>query len=253
MRNYLLFGALACCFWLINIPLWAQKKGLQDVVELKNGWVLRGKILSMPTDSVLEIETEGRNLFVFKRTEVITETRERMRPPRFRYQAAGYLNITEFGLLRGKKVTAEQGTDIKANEYFTFQTYNGYQFNRWLGAGLTVGVDPVPGMTLMPVAVGLRGDLTNTRVRLYYSLDTGYALDWLSNPDQAHNIDGGFMINPALGVKIPLSPFSAFVINIGFKSQRASSTRLDSWWGGTGITEQEYKFKRATLRIGLSF
>lgn len=249
MIHRLHFGLISL-FLLISLPASAQKKGWQDVVQLRNGWVLRGKILSLPTDSVLEIETEGRNLFVFKRGEVIAEAREKIRVPRYYYQSGGYLNMTEVGVLRGKKFTSDWQPAGRANLYFTLQTFNGYQFNQWLGVGLTLGLDPVPGITLLPVALGLRGDLTKTRIRLYYSLDTGYALDWLSNPDQAANVDGGFLINPALGIKIPLSHTSAFTINAGFKSQRASTTIADL---AGNIIRQEYRFKRATIRFGICF
>jgi hypothetical protein len=226
-------------------PLLAQKKGWQDVVYLKNGSIIRGELIADPAGGTVKIETVGRNLLVFQDAEVEKVTRELARAA-FKYPfTTGYLNMTEVGLSVGNSYRQNEGR----KEDITLQTFNGYQFAPYLALGLTAGVDAYSRITLLPVGLGLRGDLTKTRIRPYYGLDAGYALDWLNNPRQTGNRQGGFFWSPGLGLKFSSRRNHAFLINLAYRQQ---TTSLETPFGnGTSVTEN--RFNRVLFRTGMSF
>jgi hypothetical protein len=239
-------------FTCLASPLLAQKKGWQDVVYLKNGSIIRGELLENPRGGPVKIETLGRNLFVFPAGEVEKVVRQLVRPA-FRYPfttgyypfTTGYLHMTEAGLSVGNSSARNQGR----KEDITLQTFNGYQFASYFALGLTAGVDAYSRITLLPLGLGLRGDLTKTRTRPYYALDAGYALDWLHNPRQPGNRQGGFFWSPGLGLKFSSHKTHAFLMSLSYRQQ--ASTLETPFGNGTSITEN--KFKRILFRIGLSF
>jgi hypothetical protein len=237
------FFLFLICF--LSAPLLAQKKGWQDVVYLKNGSIIRGELQEEPAGGQVKIETLGRNLFVFTAAEVEKVARELVRPA-FKYPyTTGYLNMTEGGLSVGNGYRQNAGRNVD----ITLQTFNGYQFASYLALGLTAGVDGYSGITLMPLGLGLRGDLVKSRVRPYYSLDAGYALDWIHNPRLAGNRQGGIFWSPGLGIKFNSRKTHAFLMSLAYRHQR--STLENDFGNGTSITEN--KFKRVLFRIGFSF
>jgi hypothetical protein len=228
-------------------PLQAQKKGWQDVVYLKNGSIIRGELVAEPAAGTVKIETVGRNLFVFRDAEVEKVTRELVRAV-FKYPySTGYVNMTEVGLSVGNSYGLNEGR----KEDITLQTFNGYQFASYLALGLTAGVDAYSRITLLPLGLGLRGDLTKTKVRPYYGLDAGYAVDWLNNPRQPGNRrgGGGFFWSPGLGLKFSTRKNHAFLINLAYRQQK--TTLENPFDNGTSVTEN--RFNRVLFRMGLSF
>jgi hypothetical protein len=228
---------------MLTTPGLAQKKGWQDVVYLKNGSIIRGELITDAAGGTVKVETVGRNLLVFADAEVERVIRERAP---FKYPfTTGYLNMTEIGLSVGNSYRQNEGR----KEDITLQTFNGYQFAPALALGLTAGVDAYSGITLLPLGLGLRGDLTQTRVRPYYGLDAGYSLDWLHNPRQPGNRQGGFFWSPGLGLKFSSRKKHALLINMAYRQQ---TTTLENPFGnGTAITKNT--FNRVLFRVGLSF
>jgi hypothetical protein len=232
-------------FSLLATPLLAQKKNWQDVVYLKNGSILRGELAADPAGGTVKIETAGRNLFVFQAAEVEKVSRELIRPA-YKYPFnKGYLNMTEAGLSVGNSSSWNQ----RRQKDITLQTFNGYQFASYLALGVTAGVDAYSGITLLPLGMGLRGDLTKTRNRPYYSFDAGYGLDWLHNPRLSGNRQGGFFWSPGAGMKFSGKENHAFLISLAYRQQ--ASTLEMPFSNGTSVTEN--KFKRVLFRVGMSF
>lgn len=233
--------------YLVPTSLLAQKKNWQDVVYLHNGSILRGHLTEDSSEEIIKLEITGKNLFVFTKAEVSRVIREYTRSD-FRYPyTLGYQNITEIGISVGNPPAGEfafaREIDISTN------TFNGYLFNPHLALGLSTGVDTYGRLTYLPVAIGLRGDFTKTKVRPYYSFDAGYTLDWLNNPNLHGNYDGGFFWSPAVGLKFNSKKNHAFLLNIGYKNQQARSTRTE----GTRKIEEERIFKRVLFRMGFCF
>ena len=236
-------------FLFLPASLLAQKKGWQDVVYLKNGSIIRGHLLEGTPPDMVRIETIGQNLFVFKQAEVERIAREYTKATfKYPYQR-GYQNITDAGISVGYKPTINAFSDPGRSVDVTLQTFNGYQFFPALAVGLTTAIDTYGGVTLLPVALGIRGDITKTKVRPYYGFDAGYALDWLSNPNLPANHNGGFLWSPTLGLKFNSQKTHAFVLNLGYRNQKATAeTRM-----GNMLSTQSHHYQRILFRIGMSF
>jgi len=251
LKPNLLFRLLPvfCLFIWFTSPLLAQKKGWQDVVYLKNGSIIRGELVEDKTAGIVKISTIGQNVFVFKTEEVDRVARELLKSD-FKYPyTSGYQNITELGLSIGYRAAISQFENTSRVVNLSLQSFNGYQFFPLLAVGLTTGIDTYEQVTLLPVGLGLRGDLAKTRVRPFYGLDAGYALDWLNNPNLAADHDGGFFWSPSLGLKFNSAKTRAFVLNLGYRSQKATATTQVP-----SVTSTDRKhYKRMLFRIGMSF
>ncbi|MEM7657405.1 MAG: hypothetical protein AAF399_14820 [Bacteroidota bacterium] len=75
----LLFSLPLVFLIFLQLPTFGQEKlprNMQDVLYLKNGWIIRGEINFITQDSLVSIETEGHNVFVFHQSEIRTQVRE---------------------------------------------------------------------------------------------------------------------------------------------------------------------------------
>jgi sRNA-binding regulator protein Hfq len=224
----------------------AQSRRKQDVIFLKNGGIMRGEILEMTDDFKVKLETEGRNVFVFERTEIERISREDIS---LSWKEKGYVNMTELGVLTGQSVGPNQFSSVNYHTAPTSQTFNGYQFWPMLQVGLTTGIDWYQNFALVPVAAGLRGDLSRTRITPFYFMDLGYGFRWLNNNTENSWVKGGLMWNPGLGLKVRGNKNTAWIISVGYKSQRAESFMNFGWQQ----TEQKVHYSRLSLRTGISF
>jgi len=247
--NFLRFLPVLFLFMLFTSPLMAQKKGWQDVVYLKNGSIIRGDLLEDSTAGEVKIKIVGQNLLVFKTKEVARVAREYTKF-NFEYPyTSGYLNITELGLSIGYRAVAPQFGNASRVVNLSVQTFNGYQFYPAFALGVVTSIDTYEQITLLPVGIGVRGDIIKTRVRPFYGLDAGFALDWLNNPNLPADHDGGFFWSPTLGIKFNSRKTHAFVVSMGYRSQKAIATTQD--FSQTRTDNQHYK--RMLIRIGMSF
>ncbi|WP_207430637.1 hypothetical protein [Sabulibacter ruber] len=158
-----------------------------------------------------------------------------------------YLGMVELGYLYQDNKNNIPNT---ADSSPTLVVFNGYQFHRLVAVGLTIGSDFYNNLLVTPVALGLRGTLLNTRVSPYYSLDAGYGSTFLSNESDQLENEGGWMLNPALGLRVQSGNNTALAFSLGYKVQRAQTT--NSPWSGTTITD-EVSFKRVSVRLGFQF
>ena len=251
MKQFNLYHFLPVFFLLMlfTSPLLAQKKGWQDVVYLKNGSMLRGDLQEGSTAGDVKIKITGQNLLVFKAEEVARVTREYTHSG-FEYPyASGYLNITELGLSMGYRAANPSFGSASRVVNFSVQTFNGYQFYPAFALGLVTGIDTYEQITLLPVGIGVRGDISKTRIRPFYGLDAGFALDWLNNPNLPADHDGGFFWSPTLGIKFNSRKTHAFIVNLGYRSQKIVSTTQDAFQTRT----DNRHYKRMLFGVGMSF
>ncbi|WP_048920045.1 hypothetical protein [Rufibacter radiotolerans] len=158
-----------------------------------------------------------------------------------------YLGMIELGYLYQNN---QNNTANSADASPTFNIFTGYQFHRMLSVGATVGLDFYNSLLVTPVALGLRGTLLSSRVSPIYSLDAGYGSAFLSDePDQA-DYTGGWMVNPALGLRANTGTETAFTFTLGYKVQRA--TTENTQWNNNVITNK-FSFKRLSVRMGFLF
>jgi sRNA-binding regulator protein Hfq len=231
---------------LISFSAFSQSKRMEDVVYMKNGSIIRGVIVEFSKDYV-KIETVGRNLFVFN-SEEIEKIQKENNPRRFLYRESGFFNNTEIGWVTANRLSYQPGI---AN--FGIQTVNGYKINRWVGAGVGIGLQRYEYFNIVPVFASLQsGDFFHSRITPYYYVNTGYGFGFGEKHSQSEVIRGGFMFNPGIGLKIN-SRESAFLMSFGYSVQKAYH-KYESFgtWNPT-VVEQNLSLNRISIRFGMSF
>lgn len=161
----------------------------------------------------------------------------------------GYVNHTELGTLLGAVKVPFQTNEVYTRSSFTASSFNGYRFARGLAVGATVGVDWYARNAVVPLSLGLRGDMARSRVSPFYALDAGYAVASLAKGDDV-DFDGGLHLNPALGLRFALNGGAALTWSIGYKYQRV--TKFTESTGTLSIVNQ-YSYNRLALKVGMSF
>jgi hypothetical protein len=244
-KRYFLFSFLT--YILATHSTQAQKRA-EDVLYLKNGSILRGKIVELDADTV-KIEIIGGSMFVYPVTEARGITKEK---PNLTYKSSGYMFSLEAGALTGK---APKNQTFSANENvtgFTLQCVNGYQFRRELATGIGFGIDSYYNYVITPLYLRINGVLFDRQISPMYIVDAGYGFySNLFNENFTGNSKGGIMVNPAVGVRIRLAKNSSFIVNAGYRYQTLStSTSLGA--PGDGIREKS-TYKRLSIRAGFMF
>jgi hypothetical protein len=232
-----LLVACACIF--LSLPsIDAQKKSSQeDVIHLKNEWVIRGEITARNADKIT-IETRDGNIYVFKNTEIDTITKEAAYGA-FTYKKKGFASYTELGpLIAGK--TTQNGVTTAA---FSLQTINGYRFSQYAMTGIGAGADLYAAQTILPVFGSFRGDIaTSGTVLPFYFAEAGNGFNITQNSSGGQSFKGGLMYAAGLGIKIPFNRNAGFLLSMGYRYQKTSYTFQN--------TGQDILYKRIAVRAG---
>lgn len=185
------------------------------------------------------------------------------------FQKYPFINMTEFGILlgRGKYQTngyyygyypqpIDNQYQIKNRVNFALQTFNGVYINPKTAVGLTLGADSYGQTILMPLALGIRRNLVQKKQGgsiLLGSLDAGYATNWLNEDNSGYKTSGGLIISPSIGYKLPMRNGSAWLINFGYRYQRAEYQQErtgDTFW----VESNEVRnYRRMVVRFGIEF
>ncbi len=240
--------ALASTLFVIFLyqPVFAQRPA-DDVLYLKNGWILRGKLLSPATDEAVKIQTNDGNTFVFSRPEVQEiKTEPALRYQNIRYRNRGYAHFTELGVMASGNNVNELGVTTSA---FTFHTVNGYKFSQGLYTGLGAGVDLYASQTFIPVFASIRGDFTRKGILIpYYYIDGGWGLNGTTNlPDKKQL--GGLHLATGIGMKVLFNGNAGFLLSLGYYFQ---GTAIETATDGV-ITREDINYNRVAIRAGFAF
>ncbi len=208
---------LALFFSFVFAETNAQSLKKEDVLYLKNKWVLRGKIIEQNNDTI-KIQTREGNIYVFPLSEIDSIAHEKMWK-NFFYKNKGFAHFTELGPLVAGKTTMSGVTTAA----FSFQTVNGYKFSQYAMTGIGVGADLYATQSLLPVFVSFRGDLAKNGSAIpFYFVDAGYSINITQNSSEATGFKGGFMYALGLGIKIPFNRNAGFLLSMGYRYQRTS-------------------------------
>ena len=198
---------------------YAQSSKTEDVLYLKNQWVIRGKILEQNGNSI-KIQSHEGNIFVFLTGEIEKITQEKVWGS-FVYKTRGFANFTELGPLIAGKTTIDGVTTAA----FSFQTVNGYKFSQYAMAGIGIGADLYATQTVLPVFASFRGDLSKTGSAIpFYFADAGYGINITQNSANGTAFKGGACYAAGLGVKIPFNRNAGFLLSFGYRYQKTSYT-----------------------------
>ncbi|MEZ4848623.1 MAG: hypothetical protein R3B93_08385 [Bacteroidia bacterium] len=256
-----IWAGLIIVFLLLPSVSFAQE--YEHVLYLNNGWVLHGKITSIPTDSMVSIRTEDRNIFVFPNSEVDSQviqlkpdlkTQKRISSNTVQYRNKGYFILFQAGTLMGNAYSEEQ-----KNSVFNPEMVNGYKFNRFLSVGGGIGINMINDGAILPAFIDIRGDLLKQKATPHYFIRGGYSIPLYTREEQFwgwgepvfedFKADGGYMFEGGLGMKIHTPSGLAYLFTGGYRVQTLTE-RYNSF--GNRI-EQFYTFQRISLSFGLMF
>lgn len=235
---------------LISSTASAQKR-TEDVLYLKNGSILRGKIKDLSADTI-SIEILGGSVFVFPASEARGISREKKLS---RYKESGYLFVVETGILTGRSPGNSLNRADEIINSFTLQCINGHEFRPELALGIGAGIDSYHSFTTFPVYLRLSGSFpqVNKKISPMYILDGGYGFQsrLFNSNNMFSNSYGGIMLNPAAGVRMQLGNKSSFILNAGYRLQKGSKA---NFFGapGDGVREK-VTFNRLSVRAGFMF
>lgn len=244
-------------FVSLSLTLFAQP-GKHDVVYLKNGSIVKGKILVFDPVHSVKLKTKDNNIWVFEMSQVDSIARPVKTGTSIR---TGYYNLTEMGILAGNSNNSEKAP-------FTLMNVNNWQFANGLAAGIGVGVHFFHE-TYLPVVADVRYFLRKQGTLPFVSLQTGYSIpvggeytqtyyyasDVMTKPaiwpgptptEQDVSARGGFLVNPSVGFQTQINENLALTFSAGYAYLRHRYGKEESY-------KMDVDYNRLSLKIGLQF
>ena len=219
-----------------------NKKEKQEVVKLKNGHKVRGKIVTYaPLDSLVIQEDDG-TLQTIYWDRIKQITKENWQPQ----QTMGGDFTPGKGPQKGYRgffdLEFYKFIDAQSRDHFGFSTAHGYQLKPYLfvgaGAGMKIShkqhfkdnFGQKADFYMFPVFADVRLDLLKNRYSPYLDLRVGYTLG---------NKAYGFMFNPTIGCRIGLTDALAINASLGYSMQ--STDIVVRTYGENAIKHLDYK------------
>ena len=261
----LIFSILICS--LMSLTLLAQKNTLQEVLYLKNGSVIRGKILEQTDDGQIKIEIVGGNILTFtadqvksikfepRTTTVNTQTLPKYKPriytpPPYHVPQTGNYQVALLGWVAGR---SPNGFRPGFSAHYIY----GYRFSQYLSLGLGVGfdvynlVDNGDGATQF--YVDGRGYFKENTQTWYYKLNLGYGSPFTGRWNIQES-KGGIYMHPGLGWQFSSRSGTHFIIEFGASFQKAQFIET-AWDPVTENMEQidveNIWYQRNSLKFGI--
>lgn len=221
----------------------AQKKITEDVVYLKNGSIIRGKITENKPGEFIRIKTVDRSEWVFRHDEIEkTGTEELTIQQDFFTNDKGIYCVIYSGMV------LRNGRNFNSIN-ITNNVAAGYKFHRLIGVGGSAGIDLIEDIIFFPVALEIRGNFFNKAVTPYYAAQAGYSFPANLSDFNQNELSGGMVFNPSLGLQFSLSKDVAILLDAGIKIQKYHIYRQT--WGGE--INQDITLRRLTMRMGFIF
>lgn len=247
---------------MANISLLSAQTGLQDIVYLKDGSILRGTIIAQYPDSIVKIEIAGGSVFAvgMKQLDHIEYKVRAVKPeipvtsdtPAIRKQK-GYFNVTAMGVLPGSNLNYGYYYGPSTSVGFTVQSIHGYRFNPHFltGAGLAIDFIQYPMGQLF--ADG-RWEILSRKTTPFIFVDAGYGIPLAgesSDPSVQITYKGGVTAGAGAGMRVNFRNEGAFIMEVGYKMIKRSEEYDYDVWGTDKTTK--YTYNRLAIRVGLAF
>lgn len=240
-----------------------------DWVILKNGSVFKGQIVQ-EWSSGLTLQLENGSRIQFSNLEIkevqhdqpalaasapraqdykyITYAERQRARQQYAFRERGWYNYTAFGLLNGVY-------DGLTRVGVGLHSVTGYQFNRWLGAGLGLGFDAFniveQEQTLSVFAEG-RSYLLKKRNSPFVSLGAGYGFAFKNPSVDIVRAEGGLRFHPAIGLRLGAYKHMNMTMDLGYVFQSATFVQETTFFDPRTETK-DITYRRLTLRIGALF
>ena len=165
----------------------------------------------------------------------------------------GYFNLTQFSFLIGE---TDYNSPVNSEMIPSVVNINGYRLSDRFSIGAGVGMTVV-SYPVFPVFADFRVTLLNSDLSPVFALKGGYSFAdnkkdiWGYNNNNTRNTGGG-MINPEIGIKIPMTERADFMLTIGYWYQHLKSeTKFDDSYHQTYTRKSD--LNRLSFSIGFLF
>jgi len=137
----------------------------------------------------------------------------------------GYYNLTQLSFLIAE---ANEYSPIKSNMAPSVVNINGYRVNDYFSMGIGVGMTAL-SYVIFPVFADFRVNLSTGNMTPVLALKAGHA--FANNKKEIfqgqyygdYRNRGGWMVNPEIGFKVPMTERSDFLLTIGYWYQHVES------------------------------
>jgi hypothetical protein len=227
-------------------------------IYLKNGVRIKGAILESTTNAAINVRIENQvdpvaikydhiKKIKFRGYGFLNEDIDK------RIDSAPGLQINSFyHELRGGLLFGDENVDV------SIHSLNGYQFNKYLGTGLGVGVNKFGNYVTLPIYATIKGYLMDRAVSPFYFGDIGYGFAWDTNKNKdfyiVEDVQGGLYWQLGVGYQFNFYK-SALVLSLGYVNQQSSADYTTFGWWGVGDIEVSEKrlLRRMSFSVGILF
>jgi hypothetical protein len=250
---------LVFIFIFLSLTSFAQKA--KDVIYLKNGSVVKGRIVGFDSLDRLKIQTYNAYSMVFSRHEIkkfIVKGNEDSASSyktnrNFGQRSKGYINITQLGFSFGKDAP-KSFSESETYTNFSFETFNGYKINPHFALGALTGFDIYSDGPLIPVGGGIRGNLLKGRVTPTVFINAGHAFEISTEKGDRKDVKGGLFWSSGAGLIVMNGANTAFTMSFVYKQQHSSVRRVNYVWENQeNVTVDDKLYRRFGILFGFSF
>jgi len=222
------------------------QKGMQDVVYLKNGSIIRGMVIEQVPGVSIKVETADKSVFVYPMDEVEKITKE----------PAVRSSVANAGIGKGYEGLVQVGYGIGVGLYgedrAKFNFINGYRFNPHLMTGIGVGVRAYTGSgettLFVPFFLHVRYTPLDRKISPYLAVDFGTSF----NASEDFRTEG-IMLNAGLGVSIRTGESTALLLGFGLDLQKHSVYELMRINYRNELVERGVNSSALSFNVGFSF
>jgi len=179
-----------------------------------------------------------------------------------------YFNTTQISMLMGNRPTNERSPNYydARTEFFPSVTMtNGYVFNEYVAIGIGVGFE-IFDRNLFPVFIDIRRTFWDKDISPFFAFKMGRSfsnlkkhydnLSLIHEPYNVNNVyykkDGGLMVHPEMGVKIPLNENVDLLFTVAYRYQKTKST-ISQNFGAKNRWEHEESMNRLSFGMAVMF
>jgi hypothetical protein len=233
-------------FLFFQIALLSAFSQNSDVIYLKNGSILKGKIIQIRPGENVKFETSDGSIWVFDYADLL----------KFDNTDALQTGLIKLDSTRNKYLIADMGflvgttnNDMKA-PLSILAVYDVPIYNK-VYAGIGTGLEFFE-MTYIPVIAELRFKRRTIGPSIYFQ--AGYTMPIKKEgtvDNSKYSFEPGILINPGISYTFGFSQGTAFTISIGYRYQKTSAKQLERYYNDDYLRID--KLNRMNLRFGYSF
>ena len=231
----------------------------EDILYFKNGNIIRGNVLKIVPDSIVQLRSKEGDTLVFEIqsiAEIIIKDASNNSKPDFKIKPSKFTHSFDAGFL------------VARNQYyyyfsqFSYYFSTSYTFNYnilpFVSVGAGTGVDEYNAKPLVPLFGELKFIKNKGRMMPYISVYFGHSYYWLGGDVSNTGVyetkrEGGRLFGSGLGVKYFISPETAFTFSVGFRNQKAKTTENTIKIYNDFPSVKDYTYSRITYKLGVCF